>query len=209
MPQPHTLKITEIFSSIQGEGLRLGEPTLFIRLTGCNLKCHFCDTKYAWEGGENLRVEQILNRVKKEQKKFPSQWVCITGGEPLIQDLKTLAEALKKIGMKIQIETNATQYQELHVDWYTLSPKPPDNFFQPEYTRIAKEVKLVVTQDLSMKVIRRLRNAFPEETPIILQPESNQKWSMDKGIKLLEGSLREGLKNIRVSVQLHKIYDIK
>ena len=209
MPQPHTLKTTEIFSSVQGEGLRQGELTLFIRLTGCNLKCHFCDTKYAWKGGENLKIEQILNKVKIEQKKLPAQWVCITGGEPLIQDLKGITEALKKMGMKIQIETNATQYQDLPVDWYTISPKPPDYFFQSEYTEKAREVKLVVSKELTIKVVQRLRNEFPGKIPILLQPESNQEWSMDKGMDLLKKALREGMKNTKVSLQMHKIYGIK
>lgn len=209
MPQPHILKTTEIFSSIQGEGLRQGEPTLFIRLTGCNLRCDFCDTKYAWEGGERLRVEEIIKRIKTEKQEFPAPWVCLTGGEPLIQDLKPLTEAIKILGMKIQIETNATQYQKLNVDWYTLSPKPPDYFFQPEYKELAKEVKLVVTKELTIQVIQKLRNEFPERIPIILQPESNQKRSRDKGMKLLKKALRKGMKNIKVSLQLHKIYGIK
>ncbi|MFW6140113.1 MAG: 7-carboxy-7-deazaguanine synthase QueE [Acidobacteriota bacterium] len=208
MPQPHTLKITEIFSSVQGEGLRQGEPTLFVRLTGCNLRCDFCDTKYAWEGGEKLSVEEIIKRVKRERQKFPAPWVCITGGEPLIQDLKGITEALKKMGMKIQIETNATHYQDLNVDWYTLSPKPPDYFFQSEYKKKAREVKLVVSQELDLEVIQKIRKSFSEKIPVILQPESNQKWSRDKGLNLLEESLRMGLKNIKVSLQLHKIYEI-
>jgi len=209
MPQPHTLKITEIFSSIQGEGLRQGEPTLFIRLTGCNLRCDFCDTKYAWKGGQKLCVEEILKRVEKENKKFPSEWVCLTGGEPLIQDVKELIEKLKLNGMKIQIETNATQYQDLPVDWYTLSPKPPEYFFRTEFTDKAKEVKLVVSQELDLEIIQKMRNAFPEKVPILLQPESNQKWSLDKGMELLKTSLIRGLKNIKVSLQLHKIYEIE
>ncbi|MBD3412973.1 MAG: radical SAM protein, partial [Candidatus Aminicenantes bacterium] len=133
MPQPPTLKITEVFSSIQGEGLRQGQPTLFVRLTGCNLECDFCDTKYAWKGGEKLKINQILKKMKKEHEEFPAQWVCITGGEPLIQDLEALTEELKQMGMKIQIETNATRYQDLNVDWYTISPKSPDYFYQPEF----------------------------------------------------------------------------
>jgi 7-carboxy-7-deazaguanine synthase len=134
--------------------------------------------------------------------------VCITGGEPLIQNLKGITEALKKMGMKIQIETNATQYQDLPVDWYTISPKPPDYFFQSNYKEKAREVKLVVTNELTIQVIQRMRNEFPEKTPIILQPESNEKWSRDKGVDLIKESLRKGLKKVKVSVQLHKIYDI-
>jgi len=209
MPQPHTLKISEIFASVQGEGLRQGEATLFVRLTGCNLKCDFCDTKYAWKGGENLDTEQICSRIEKESRQMPADWVCLTGGEPLIQDVRELTERLKEIGMKIQIETNATLYQDLSVDWYTVSPKPPDYFFQPEYREKAKEVKLVVSKELTLEVIQRMRNEFPEKIPILLQPESNRKWSREKGIMLLKECTTTGLKNIRISLQLHKIYNMK
>jgi len=209
MPQPHTLKISEIFASVQGEGLRQGEATLFVRLAGCNLKCDFCDTKYAWKGGEGLDTEQICSRIEKESRQMPADWVCLTGGEPLIQDVRELTERLKEIGMKIQIETNATLYQDLPVDWYTVSPKPPDYFFQPEYREKAKEVKLVVSKELTLEVIQRMRNAFPEKIPILLQPESNRKWSREKGIMLLKECTTTGLKNIRISLQLHKIYNMK
>ena len=209
MPQPHTLKISEIFASVQGEGLRQGEATLFVRLTGCNLKCDFCDTKYAWKGGEGLDVDEILSRLEQENKRLPADWVCLTGGEPLIQDVRELTERLKEMGMKIQVETNATLYQDLSVDWYTVSPKPPDYFFQPEYREKAKEVKLVVSKELTLEVIQRMRNEFPEKIPILLQPESNRKWSREKGIMLLKESGAKGLKNIRISVQLHKIYKLK
>jgi len=209
MPQPHTLKISEIFASVQGEGLRQGEATLFVRLTGCNLKCAFCDTKYAWKGGEDLDIEQILNRLEQENKRLPADWVCLTGGEPLMQDVGALSGRLKERGKKIQVETNATLYQDLSVDWYTLSPKPPAYFFQPEYREKAREVKLVVSKELTYEVVLRLRNKFPQKTPILLQPESNLKWSREKGMTLLEGSQTKGLENIRISVQLHKIYEIK
>ena len=65
MPQPHILKITEIFPSIQGEGLRQGEPTIFIRFSGCNLKCDFCDTQYAWLDGKEYSTAHILEKVEK------------------------------------------------------------------------------------------------------------------------------------------------
>ena len=84
MPQPPTLKIVEIFPSIQGEGLRQGEPTVFIRLSGCNLKCSFCDTKYAWKGGREFTAGEILDEVRKIRRRFPASWVSLTGGEPLL-----------------------------------------------------------------------------------------------------------------------------
>jgi len=209
MPQPDILKITEIFPSIQGEGLRQGEATLFIRLSGCNLKCPFCDTKYAWEGGKDYTTEQVLDKIKQTKLRFPAEWVCLTGGEPLLQDLGSLVRKLKKEKFKIQVETNGTIYQPLPVDWYTLSPKPAEYFYSSEYKKRATEVKIIVTKDLDFELIRRLRTEFPVETPIILQPQSNRKWSMKAAVKLLRHALRAGLKNIKVSVQIHKIYGLR
>ena len=209
MLQPHILKITEIFPSFQGEGLRQGEATLFIRLSGCNLKCTFCDTKYAWKDGQEYSTAQVLDKIKKLRRHFPAQWVCLTGGEPLLQDIGELFRGLKEEGLKIQVETNATLYCPLSVDWYSISPKPDKFSYRPEYREKAKEVKVVVTKNLDFKAIRRLRKEFPEKTPLLLQPQSNTKWSMVLGMKLLRQALKDGLKNIKLSVQLHKIYDLR
>lgn len=209
MPQPHILKIAEIFPSIQGEGLRQGQATLFIRLSGCNLKCSFCDTKYAWEEGRERSTAQILEKVKKMMRRFPAQWVCLTGGEPLVQDLAELVKGLKKESFKVQIETNATLYRPLPVDWYSISPKPDKYSYRPEYRERAREVKLIVTKKLDFELIRRLRKEFPEKTPLFLQPQSNRKWSMILGMKLLKQALKAGQKNIRLSIQLHKIYGLR
>lgn len=209
MPQRHILKITEIFSSVQGEGLRQGEPTIFIRLSGCNLTCSFCDTKHAWEEGQQYSVDQVLEEVRKIRQSFPARWICITGGEPLLQDIDGLTKALKKEGLKIQVETNATLYRTLPVDWYSISPKPDRYNYRPQYREKAKEVKIIITRNLDLESIRRLRMRFPEKTPVLLQPQSNRKWSIILGIKLLKQTLKAGLKNIRLSVQLHKIYGIR
>ncbi|MDI6641058.1 MAG: radical SAM protein [Elusimicrobiota bacterium] len=99
------MKINEIFYSIQGEGPLIGMPTTFIRTTGCNLRCLWCDTKYAYESGKEMSVEEIL----KEVRKFPTKFVCITGGEPLIQpEIKFLIGRLLKSGYSISIETNGS-----------------------------------------------------------------------------------------------------
>jgi 7-carboxy-7-deazaguanine synthase len=209
MPQPHILKITEIFPSIQGEGLRSGEPTIFIRLTGCNLRCAFCDTKYAWDGGEDYPLDQILGAVKKIQRKYPADWVCLTGGEPQIQPIETLVKRLKISGFKVQVETNGTLFRPLGVDWWTLSPKPETYEFAQEFTAKANEVKLVVSKELTLDVIRNLRDKFPSRTPILLQPQSQTKWSTEKGLKLLEHAMKGGLKNIRFCVQLHKYIGVR
>ncbi|RLF30939.1 MAG: hypothetical protein DRM98_06200, partial [Thermoplasmata archaeon] len=76
------MKINEIFYSIQGEGKWTGLPNIFIRTAGCNLRCTFCDTKYAYENGVELQVEEIINKITQ----YPCKHVCITGGEPLLQE---------------------------------------------------------------------------------------------------------------------------
>jgi organic radical activating enzyme len=209
MPQPHILKITEIFPSIAGEGLRSGEPTIFIRLAGCNLRCSFCDTKYSWQGGKGYSEEKIIEIVRRIQGRFPADWVCLTGGEPLLQDVEPLVKKLKKECYKIHIETNGTVYRPFRVDWLTLSPKPGTYGFAPEFTAKANEVKLVVSKELTLEVIQNLRGKIPVKTPILLQPQSNRKWSMDMGMKLLKRAMNAGVKNIRVSVQLHKCIGVR
>jgi len=209
MPQQHILKITEIFPSIQGEGFRQGEATIFIRLSGCNLRCSFCDTKYAWEQGRQYSVAQVLDEVRKIRKGFPAQWICFTGGEPLLQDIGGLIKVLKKEGLKIQMETNATLYRTLPVDWYSISPKPDSYDYRPEYRERAKEVKIIVTKNLDLESIRRLRMRFPEKTPVLLQPQSNTKWSMNLGMRLIRQAVKAGLHNIRLSAQLHKIFGLR
>jgi len=209
MLQPPTLKITEIFPSIQGEGLRQGEATIFIRFSGCNLKCSFCDTKYAWRGGKDYQVEEVLEKVRKTRRAFPARWVCLTGGEPLLQDLGNLVRKLKKEGFKIQVETNATHFWPLSVDWYSVSPKPKKYFYQPQYRKKAKEVKIVVSKGLEFKVVKRIRQDFPSPIPLILQLQSNRKWSLDLALKILEQALKAGLENIRVMAQLHKFYGLR
>jgi len=209
MPQPHTLRITEIFASVQGEGLRMGEPTLFIRLTGCNLRCLFCDTKYAWSGGREYQLRDILEKIRETRRKYPAEWVCLTGGEPFLQKIGGLVRMLRKEGLRVQVETNGTIQSRVRIDWLTLSPKPPEYYFWPEYTGKAKEVKLVVSRDLTLKTIGRIRKAFPGQTPLLLQPQSNLKWSFIKGKRLLHRSLNSGLANIRISLQLHKIMGLR
>lgn len=208
LPRP-TLKIVEIFSSVQGEGLRQGEPTIFVRLSGCNLRCAFCDTKYAWTGGKERTREEVLAEVLRLRLDFPAPWACLTGGEPLLQDISGLVRDLKKEGIKVQAETNGTVDRLLAVDWYTVSPKPPEYICQPRFLKTAKEVKLVVSWELNLDIVRRVRKKFPPGTPIFLQPESNRRRSAAKAMGILTAGLKEGLENLRVSVQLHKVLGIK
>jgi organic radical activating enzyme len=189
--------------------LRQGEPTLFLRLAGCGLRCKFCDTPFAWKGGTWLSIREILLRLGRLRKAYPASWVCLTGGEPLEQDVRELARSLKKEGYKIQVETNGLFYQWLPVDWYTVSPKPKAYTLRQEYRRLAKEVKLIVSRDLTLKIIRKIRRTFPETVPILLQPQSMEKWSMAKGVNLVGRSLRAGLANVRLSIQVHKVLGLR
>ena len=98
-----TLRITEIFHSLQGESSRVGLPTVFIRLTGCPLRCGYCDTSYAFTGGESLSIKAILERVAS----FNTPYVCVTGGEPLAQkNCLTLLTALCDAGYSVSLETS-------------------------------------------------------------------------------------------------------
>ncbi len=97
------LRITEIFHSLQGESSRVGLPTVFIRLTGCPLRCGYCDTSYAFTGGENIKIDAILKRVVT----FHTPYVCVTGGEPLAQkNCPALLGALCDAGYSVSLETS-------------------------------------------------------------------------------------------------------
>ncbi len=209
MPLPPTLKINEVFFSAAGEGLRQGQPTIFIRFSGCNLRCSFCDTKYAWKGGDELLPEEILDKIALLKKKYKTGWVCLTGGEPLLQNLGPLVCLLKRTGFKVHLETNGTRPVPVKPDWLTVSPKPPGYKITPDCLRLASEVKLVVTRSLKLEEIKRIRDKFAEKIPLLLQPQSNAAWSYKKAWKLYLRAVREGWPNIRLSCQLHKIYGIK
>lgn len=208
LPRP-TLRIAEVFPSVQGEGLRQGEPTLFVRLAGCNLRCSFCDTKDAWKGGTLRTREAVVAEVRRLRLDCPAGWACLTGGEPLLQDISGLVRDLRKEGLKVQVETNGTIDRILPVDWYTVSPKPKDYLCQPRFRKLAREVKLVVSRELTYDIVARLRKEFPSETPVILQPESNRPSSGARAMDILRRCLKDGLPNIRLSVQLHKVLKLK
>lgn len=100
------LKINEIFYSIQGETTYVGIPTVFVRLTACNLRCTYCDTKYSYYEGESLELENILTEIKSHQ----TPYVCITGGEPLLQkEVHRLMTSLCDQGFKVSLETSGSK----------------------------------------------------------------------------------------------------
>jgi len=209
MRPPPTLKTIEIFASVQGEGLRQGEPTIFVRLAGCNLRCGFCDTKRAWRGGRERPVGAIVEQVLRLKEDYPTTWVCLTGGEPLAQDVRPLVLRLHDAGLRVQVETNGTFPPAPLADWHSVSPKPPDYAVHPGFRTKAREVKLVVCRGLGLDAIRTVRGAVPLPVPIILQPQSNARWSVERAVRLLKDASRAGLEGIRLSVQLHKVYGLR
>ena len=99
------LRVTEIFASIQGETSYVGLPFAFVRLTGCNLRCRYCDTPYAYEGGEEMPLREVIERVEA----FGIPRVAVTGGEPLLQpEAYDLAAAFLDRGLAVLVETNGT-----------------------------------------------------------------------------------------------------
>jgi len=116
------LKIAELFYSIQGEGSLIGVPSFFIRTSGCNLRCSWCDTPYtSWQPeGTELSLRQILDEVRAH----PARHVVVTGGEPMIQpEIIPLTEQLRAAGLHITIETAGTVFQPVACDLMSISPK--------------------------------------------------------------------------------------
>src|SRR5258707_7804084 len=116
------MKVSEVFYSIQGEGKLVGVPSVFVRASGCNLRCTWCDTPYAsWEPeGEELTVAQMTAQVEA----FGARHVVLTGGEPMIMpDIAELCDALMARGHHVTIETAATLFKPVKLDLASLSPK--------------------------------------------------------------------------------------
>ncbi len=117
-----TMRVAELFHSIQGEGKLVGTPSVFVRASGCNLRCTWCDTPYtSWEPeGPDVAVGDIVRQVEA----FGTSHVVLTGGEPMIMpDIVALAEALKAQDHHVTIETAATVFKPLPLDLASLSPK--------------------------------------------------------------------------------------
>lgn len=111
-------KINEIFYSLQGEGHHTGVPSVFVRFSGCNLKCPFCDTRH--EEGSMMADEDIIAEIRR----YPARWIILTGGEPSLHIDEDFIEKLKTgTGKLIAIETNGTHPLPKGIDWVTVSPK--------------------------------------------------------------------------------------
>jgi 7-carboxy-7-deazaguanine synthase len=219
--------ITEIFKSIQGEGTRAGLPCIFVRLTGCNLRCTWCDTAYAFHGGAKASIEEVLARVDELAGRTADgsgataavPLVELTGGEPLLQDeVIPLAEKLLAAGYTVMIETSGQRYIGMLprevikiVDVKCPDSGEADTFEMRNLGEMDKmdEVKFVIStrrdyefaRDFTAQhdLAKRVRQVL--FSPVFEGPEG--KWPGLEARTLVEWILADGLP-VRLGLQLHK-----
>jgi 7-carboxy-7-deazaguanine synthase len=215
--------ITEIFKSIQGEGTRAGLPCIFVRLTGCNLRCTWCDTAYAFHGGKKMTVEEVVARVdelaKREGRNAVVPLVEITGGEPLLQEeVYPLAERLLDGGYTVMIETSGERFVGKLpgevikiVDVKCPDSGEADTFDMKNLDAIGArdEVKFVISSRRDYEFAREFTNQHKLTervkqvlfSPVFDDPEG--KWNGLEPRQLVEWMLEDGLP-VRLGLQLHK-----
>lgn len=164
------MKISEIFYSIQGEGMLAGTPSVFIRTSGCNLRCVWCDTPYAsWEPeGEELALEEILARVAR----FRPHYVVVTGGEPMIApEIVPLSEALRQMRLHITVETAGTVYAPVECHLMSISPKTSNStpFGREEGRWAAMHDRLRIRPE----VLRRLMENYEYQLKFVVAKEDD------------------------------------
>jgi len=201
------MKIIEMFYSIQGEGIQIGLPTFFVRTSGCNLRCSWCDTKYAYYGGREVTPEKIVDAAKK----YPIRRVSITGGEPLLQ--KDLNDTIKKFleeDYEILIETNGSlSIEDIPISRkivISLDIKCPSSgmtdmmkYSNLKLLKKKDQLKFVIKDrkdfDFALDIIEKYR----PKTNIIFQPVGGKNIK-----KIVEWTLTSS-HDIRVLPQLHKL----
>ncbi len=201
------MKVNEIFYSIQGEGTYIGVPMVFVRFTGCNLRCTWCDTKYAWEEGREMEIDEIIDEIKKYQ----TRWVCVTGGEPLLQkDIYKFINRLLDMDYKVLVETNGSISIEnlpceenIIVDMDIKTPSSGMSQFMDlsnlELLGKKDTVKFVIANDEDYEFMKSFIKNHEINAEIIVQPEGN------KNLKELVEKVLSDQLNVRVLPQLHKI----
>jgi 7-carboxy-7-deazaguanine synthase len=213
------LKIAELFYSIQGEGSLVGVPSVFIRTSGCNLRCAWCDTPYAsWQPeGADLTLDQIVDEVKAH----PGRHVVVTGGEPMIApEIVPLTERLRGLGWHITIETAGTVFQPVACDLMSISPKLANSTptgrwaaqhdrlrIQPEVLlelmgRYPYQLKFVIEKADDLDEVRALIGRLgADRSRVILMPEGTDRNRLrERAVWLAEICKQEGF---RFSPRLH------
>lgn len=202
------LRISEIFHSLQGESVTVGLPTVFIRLTGCPLRCQYCDTSYAFQGGELMSLEQIVERTAS----YNCTHVCVTGGEPLAQPgCITLLQALCDAGYQVSLETSGAR-DLAAVDtrvMIVMDLKTPGSqeceknlFSNLAFIKPQDQIKFVLCDrkdyDWACQIIYEYQ--LTEKTQVLFSPS----WQQLDATQLANWIIKDGLR-VRFQLQLHKI----
>lgn len=202
------LRITEIFHSLQGESTTIGLPTVFVRLTGCPLRCQYCDTAYAFSGGQLHELDQILAQVASYQ----CQYVCVTGGEPLAQPACiALLKQLCDLGYLVSLETSGAR-DISKVDsrvMIVMDLKTPDSLevdknllTNLEFLKSSDQIKFVLCSrrdyEWACSVINE--HHLAERVQLLFSPSWNQLAPTDLANWIIEDKLK-----VRFQLQLHKI----
>ncbi|MCM1309721.1 MAG: 7-carboxy-7-deazaguanine synthase QueE [Bacteroides sp.] len=180
-------RVNEVFYSLQGEGVWTGCAAVFVRLSGCNRACEFCDTDF------RSFTEMSEAEIVAEVCKYPAEMVVITGGEPALQLTESLVDALHAASKKVHVETNGSLPLPANVDWVTCSPKLPPY----DITRI-DELKVVLTADCDPEAVAA---QLPSASAYCLQPLSCTNTAECVGY--IKAHPRW-----RLSLQTHKLIDI-
>jgi 7-carboxy-7-deazaguanine synthase len=213
------MKIAEIFYSIQGEGALVGAPAVFVRTSGCNLRCSWCDTPYtSWNPeGEDMTVEQIVGKVGE----YRAPYVVLTGGEPMIAPaVGELTRLLRATGIHLTIETAGTVFQQVGCDLMSISPKlsnsTPDGLFRTQHERLRfqpevlrklmdkyeYQLKFVIAEPGDVEEVKRVAAAVrADPRRVILMAEGRDTATLHaRGVWLAEICKAEGY---RLSPRLH------
>jgi len=206
------VKVSEIFYSIEGEGIEIGRPEIFIRLAGCNLRCSWCDTKYALENGKERSIKEIVT----EARKYPCKSVSITGGEPLLQkeELLELVNRLKALSYWIQINTNGTVFDEeifRLVDLISMDCKCPSSGMKSDFNVLQKTLKLFEPKTQFKFIVSNVKDyEYAKETVfsflqgasnVIFQPE----WASREFLKGLVDLVKKDGIQARIILQQQKM----
>lgn len=201
------LRITEIFHSLQGETRTVGIPTVFVRLTGCPLRCQYCDTAYAFSGGKTILIEDILSQVES----YNCTHVTVSGGEPLAQPAcLTLLTQLSDVGYVVSLETSgAMSIAEVDprvvkvLDVKTPGSKESErNLFENfEHLNPQDQVKFVICDNADYDWAKALINEYQLDSlcEILFSPSYEQMLAKDLADKILADKL-----NVSFQIQLHK-----
>lgn len=201
------IRITEIFYSLQGETRTVGLPTVFIRLTGCPLRCGYCDTEYAFSGGERLSIEQIMSKTAA----FKPRYITVTGGEPLAQkQCPALLKQLCDQGYEISLETSgAIDISEVDprvVVVMDLKTPASGEESKNRYENLAHiksndQIKFVICDrnDYEWSKAKLEEYALADQCEVLFSPVHGEKMARQLAEWILEDNL-----NVRFQLQLHK-----